>query len=89
MKESNKKSFVILSSWMKSLNMLEPVEFKNMINNLHRIDIEEEIVLNTREEEIVWSLMEYSAKSHKAKWIERSLKNQENGAKGGRPKDED
>ena len=89
MKESNKKSFIILNSWMKPLNMLDPVEFKNIINNLHRIDNDEDIIINTREEQMMWYHMEYMAHSNKLKWLNKSKANQENGAKGGRPKNDD
>jgi hypothetical protein len=84
--KTNKKSFLFYHSWKTQIDILDDYELRKFINNLISYHDNGEVVLESKEDKLLWNGVLPALELNNLKYHERIEKNRENGKKGGRPR---
>ena len=81
-----KKSILIYSDWEEDIKEMTPEEVQNFMLNIFRNSRGEEPYLPTRVQKMHWMQIERILNINKDKYEQRAERSRQNGALGGRPK---
>ena len=84
--KTNKKSFLFYHSWKTQIDILDDYELRKFINNLISYHDNGEVVLESKEDKLLWSGVLPALEVNNLKYQKTIERNRENGKKGGRPK---
>ncbi len=84
--KTNKKSFLFYHSWKTQIDILDDYELRKFINNLISYHNNGEVVLESKEDKLLWSGVLPALEVNNLKYQKTIERNRENGKKGGRPK---
>lgn len=86
--KTQKKSFLFYNSWKTQIDILDDSELRKFINNLISYHDDGEVVLESKEDKLLWNGVLPALELNKLKYDKTIERNQENGKKGGRPRKE-
>ena len=81
-----KKSILIYADWEEDIKMMDPSEVQNFMLNIFRNSRGEAAYLPTKHEKMHWLQIERILNINKEKYELRAERSRQNGASGGRPK---
>lgn len=86
--KTQKKSFLFYHSWKNQIDILDDSELRKFINNLISYHDDGEVVLESKEDKLLWNGVLPALEVNKLKYDKTIERNRENGKKGGRPRKE-
>jgi hypothetical protein len=81
-----KKTIIIYADWEEDIKLMTPVEAQNFILNIIRNAKGEEPYLPSRAEQMHWLQIQRILNINKIKYEKSAQRSRQNGAAGGRPK---
>ena len=81
-----KKSILIYADWEEDIKIMTPAEVQNFMLNIFRNARGEEPYLPTRAEQMHWLQIKRILEINKVKYEKSAERSRQNGAAGGRPK---